>query len=220
MSKRSATPLIGLSLLLLCPISLAQDGGRPQQPHISELINLLEKNGLAQARVGVRTSSQPANEGITPALQQDEYPALSLFYSEGFKVIKGDECGVILRNDNTRLIAHSKLVHNPSPDQRYTAKLYIPLDKLSLKKGRKPYRHTSDPDKTHSHGTWRTEFKSNRSREDVVLTLFVPGQSVKAAVWEAETLFFTFDSKETSEKFDAAFRQAIRTCQPVKFLKR
>jgi hypothetical protein len=50
--------------------------------------------------------------------------------------------------------------------------------------------------------------------------LFAAGQKKQLAVWEAETLMFTFDSKETSEKFTAAFRQAIKTCQPVKYLMR
>ena len=131
-------------------------------------------------------------------------------------VVQGDTCGVTLRNENTRLIAHSKLVQDPPPDQRYTAELYIPLNRLSVSKGKRPYRHTANPDKAQLPGTWRTEFKSNWSREDVVLTLFSPGKTLKLRVWEAETLTFTFESKEMSEKFDAAFRQAIRICQPVK----
>jgi hypothetical protein len=77
---------------------------------------------------------------------------------------------------------------------------------------------TVNPDKAQLLGTWRTEFKSNRSQEDVVLTLFAPGQTDKLGTWKAETLTFTFDSKETSEKFTAAFRQAIEICQPVKYL--
>ena len=51
-----------------------------------------------------------------------------------------------------------------------------------------------------------------------MLTLFSPGKTPKLRVWEAETLTFTFESKEMSEKFDAVFRQAIRICQPVKFV--
>ena len=49
-----------------------------------------------------------------------------------------------------------------------------------------------------------------------MLTLFIPGQQGKLHVW----LTFTFDSKETSEKFDAAFRKAIQICQPVKYVMR
>jgi len=217
MRKRSRAALISISsaVLVLCPIMVLA-----QQPNIAEVMKWLDANGLAQARVGVRTSSEPASESLSPVLRQDEYPALSLFYSEGFRVIQGDSCGVVLRNDNTRLIAHSDLVKAPAPDERYTAELFIPLNRLSVTKGRKPYRHTSDPTKAQLLGTWRTEFKSNRSREDVVLTLFAPGQSLKLEVWEAETLTFTFDSKETSEKFNTAFRQAIQICQRVKYLKR
>jgi hypothetical protein len=223
MRKRSLRAfLISLVALVLCPLALAQDSsagpGLSSQPNIVEVMDWLDKNGLAQARVGIRTSSQPARDDTVP--QQDAYPALSLFYSEGFKFINLENCGVILRNDNTRLISQSQLVHNPTPNDHYSAELFIPLNRLSLKKGRKPFRHTSDLQKAQLLGTWRAEFKSNRSQEDVVLTLFVPGQTAKWRVWEAETLTFTFDSKETSEKFDAAFRQAIKICQPVKYMKR
>jgi hypothetical protein len=114
----------------------------------------------------VRTSSQPAIEGESAVVQQDELPALSLFYSQGFRVVQGDTCGVTLRNENTRLIAHSKLVQDPPPAQRYTAELYIPLNRLSVSKGKRPYRHTANPDKAQLLGMWRTEFKSNRSRDD------------------------------------------------------
>jgi hypothetical protein len=221
MHKHSFGKLLILSLLslLVSSIALAQDKSNspaslPQQPHIAEVMNWLDKNGLAQAKVGVRTSPQSARREI----QQDAYPALNLFYAEGFRLVQGDVCGVILRNDSTTLLAHSKLAHDPAPGQRYSAELYIPLDRLSVKKGKGPYRHTSNPDKAHLLGTWRTEFKNNRSQDDVVLTLFTPGQTTKMRVWEAETLTFTFDSKETSEKFTAAFRQAIKICQPVKYL--
>lgn len=176
----------------------------------------LDQNGLAQARIGVRTTSQSARE----EMQQDAYPALSLFYAAGFRVVQGDMCGVILRNDNTTLLDHSKLVHDPAPNQRYAAELFIPLGKLGVKKSKGPYRHTSNPDKARMLGTWRSEFKSSKSQEDMVLTMFAPGRTEKTQVWKAETLTFTFESKETSEKFTAAFRQAIEICQPVKFLKR
>jgi hypothetical protein len=183
-------------------------------------MNWLDKNGLDQARVGVRTSSKPARREFSGAVQEDAFPALSLFYSEGFKLVQGDRCDVILKNDNTRLLAHSQLVSPAPPDQHYTAELLIPLHRLSLTKGKGPYRLTSKPDKAQLLGTWRTEFKSNRSQEHVIITLFAPGQTAQLGVWKAETLTFTFDSKETGEKFTKAFRQAIKTCQPVKYLRR
>ena len=214
--ERAALITISVVVLLVCPIVLAQDKpALSNRANISEVMNSVDNIGLAQARVGIRTIPQSADEN----LQRDEYPALSLFYSEGFRMVQGETCSVILRNDSARLISHSSLAYDPAPGQPLTAELFIPLGRLSVKKDKKPFRHTSDPQKAQLLGTWRTEFKTNRSREDVVLTLFRPGQSAKLQVWKADTLTFTFDSKETSEKFDAAFRQAIETCQPVKFLK-
>lgn len=215
------TLVIAPLVLLLCPMAHAQDDGNApaglsQNPNISDVMNWLDKNGLAQARIGVRTISQSARKDI----QQDAYPALSLFYAEGFRLVQGDVCAVILRNDATTLIDHSSLAHDPAPGKRYSAELYIPLSKLSVKKGKGPYRHTSNPDKAQLLGTWRTEFKSSTSQEDVVLTMFAPGRSEKMQVWKGDTLTFTFESKETSEKFTAAFRQAIKICQPVKLIMR
>jgi len=112
-------------------MSLAQDSG-----NISEVRKRVDENGLAQARIGVRTSSQPGRKETPGVPQQDAIPALSLFYSEGFKLIRGDSCGVTLRNENTTLIAHSPLVQEPPPDQRYIAELFIPLNKLSVKKAK------------------------------------------------------------------------------------
>jgi hypothetical protein len=226
MRKRFLQSLVtnGVLLLVLCFVALAQDSagplpGLPQQPNIVEVMKWLDQNGLVQARVGIRTSPQ-AREEISGVVQQEAYPALSLIYSEGFKFIQIENCGVILRNDNTKLISHSKLAHDPAPGERIAAELFIPLNRFDSKKGRKPFRRTSDPDKAQLLGTWQTEFKTNHSREDVVLTLFAPGKSDKLGVWKAEALTFTFDSKDTSEKFDTAFRQAIKICQPIEYLKR
>jgi hypothetical protein len=176
-------------------------------------MNWLDKTSLPKARVGLRTSSTPQIDSDSPVLSQDQHPSDSLFYSQGFKLIKVDGCNLTLRNDHTRLIGHSTLVIDETPQQHYSAELYVPLYRLSEKKGRAPYRYTKDPRKSLLLGTWRTEFKSNRSREEGILTLFLPGHTEKIGGWEAETLTFTFDTKEESEQFNAAFRQAIRLCR-------
>ncbi|HJT28309.1 MAG TPA: hypothetical protein VJ784_12940 [Pyrinomonadaceae bacterium] len=210
------TLVISSVILLFCPVMLAQDSATPR-PDIVEVMNSLDKNGMGQARVGIRTLPQ-SREEVSGVLQREEYPALSLFYSEGFKFVRIENCGAILRNDNTQLISHSKLVNDPSPGERVTAELFIPLNRLSITKGRKPFRHTSDPQKAQLLGTWRTEFKSSKSLEDVVLTVFNSAGTTKLGVWKGDTLTFTFDNKQTSEKFDTAFRQAIKICQPIKYL--
>jgi hypothetical protein len=211
-----ATIVKSLLVFLLCPVLLAQDGASPR-PNIVEVMNSLDQNGLAQARVGIRTLAQ-SREEVSGVVQQEAYPALSLFYSEGFKFVQIENCGAVLRNDNAQLISHSRLVRDPAQGERRPAQLFIPLNRLSITKGRKTFRHTSDPQKAQLLGTWRAEFKSNRSQDEVVLTLFDSKQPSKLVVWKADTLTFTFDNKETSEKFDTAFRQAIKICQPIKYL--
>ena len=76
-------------VLFVCTVALAQDrAGQSQQPNIVDVMSRLDQNGLAQARVGIRTSAQPAREDLSGVIQQDAYPALSLFYSEGFKFVQ------------------------------------------------------------------------------------------------------------------------------------
>lgn len=227
MYNRSLLKLViaSLTILFLSRIAMAQDQSNtpaalPQQANISEVMAWLDTNGLAQARIGVRTSSRPAKQEVVGGIKTDAYPALNLFYAEGFRLVEGDVCGVILKNDDARLLAHSKLVDVPPPGQRYTAELFIPLSGLSVKKSKGPYRHTSNPDKAHLLGTWRTEFKSKGPKDDIILTLFDTSQTQKLNVLEAETVTFTFEDKETSEKFTTGFRQAIKICQPIKYLMR
>jgi hypothetical protein len=216
------TLLVVVSIALLSPGIFAQNRSQwpselDQRSSVLEILSWLDKTSLPHARVGVRTSSVPGTDpesiGYHTATRQDARPPDSLFYSQGFKLVKVDGCTLTLRNEDTKLIAHSTLIRDTTPEQHYSAELYVPLYRLSSKKGRAPYRHTNHPEKSRLLGTWRTTFKNNRSREDVVLALALPGRTEKLAVWEAETLTFTFDTKEMSETFDAAFRQAISLCR-------
>lgn len=179
---------------------------------VAQIINSLNKTGFSEARVGVRTKSVPKEENPF-APPQDEIPRLSLFYSAGFTLTGIEGCNLFLRNSDARLIQRSKLVYDKNPGERVRVELYVPLNRLSVKKGRVPYRHTSDPRKSQLLGTWRAEFKDNRDREDIILTTFLPGSAEKQTVWEADTLTFTFDTKEASEQFNDGFRQAIKLCQ-------
>ncbi|HEV8431090.1 MAG TPA: hypothetical protein VGQ41_24515 [Pyrinomonadaceae bacterium] len=76
------------------------------------------------------------------------------------------------------------------------------------------HRYTKDPEKVRLLGAWRTEFKYNGwfSRTMVGLTLS-SAEWKEPQRWEGMNLAFSFDTKEMSEKFDAAFRQAIRLCR-------
>jgi hypothetical protein len=198
-------------------VTVAQDRNRwppdlNQHSSVVEIVSWLDKTSFPQARVGIRTNSLPAVESLSPVLSQDQRPPESRFYSQGFRLVAADGCSLTLRNDDARLIAHSDLVPI-NLQEHYSADLYVPLSRLSDRKGRAPNRHTNKPEKSQLLGTWRTEFKSNRSREDVVLKLSPKSGTEKPVIWEAETLTFTFDSKGMSQNFDAAFRQAIRLCK-------
>jgi len=76
------------------------------------------------------------------------------------------------------------------------------------------HRYTTDQQKVRLLGAWRTDFTYNGSfsRTIVGLTLSSPDWK-EPQRWEGMNLAFTFDTKEMSENFDAAFRQAIRLCR-------
>ncbi len=207
--------------ILLSPTVRAQNPNHwptdlSQQSSVTEIMNWLDKTSFAQARVGIRTMSRGASQNdFVPMLSQDALPNYSLFFAEGFKLVQVSDCGVILQNDDTTMIDHSDMVSDSKPAQRLRAEIYVPLYRMSVTSGRPPYRHTKDPKKSGADGTWRTQYKTNRPREDVLLTLYVPGKTDKA-VWEADVVTFTFENKETSERFDTVFRHAIRLCQKKK----
>src|SRR5215208_5289102 len=177
--------LVVVSIALLSPGIFAQDRTRwpsdlNQSASVLEIMQWLDKTSFPHARVGVRTGSVPGDsDSLNLGPQQDARPPDSLFYAQGFKLISVDGCAFTLRNDDTRVIAHSKLTADDPSQSRYSVDLYVPLYRLSYKKGRAPYRHTKDPEKSRLLGTWRTTFKDNRSREDVLLTLYLPGRAKK-----------------------------------------
>jgi hypothetical protein len=85
---------------------------------------------------------------------------------------------------------------------------------MSSDKGKHTHRYTRDQDTVRLLGAWRTEFKYKGwfSRTMVALYLSSPEWKERQR-WEGMNLAFTFDTKEIGEKFDAAFRQAIRLCR-------
>lgn len=108
---------------------------------------------------------------------------------------------------------------NPRP-----LNLFIPLQKLKAKKA--TYRHTEKADQADLLGMWRTEFKMKseffliptreklKSLLENLLKIEVigVGQIGRNDAMNGDTITFTFDDREMSEKFDSAFRQAIKQC--------
>jgi len=117
----------------------------------------------------------------------------------------------MLRHDHARTVAKSKLEDNP-PD--LVAEVWVQLNRMSPNKGRRTYRYTKDPEKARLVGAWWTNFKYRGWSSNTIVGLNLNSSEWKERQrWEGMDVAFTFDTKEQSEKFDAAFRHAIRLCQ-------
>ena len=180
---------------------------------VYEILKWLDGTSFAHARVGVKTgSSEGYPDSYNPDLQEGT-PGYTLVFSQGFRLSGIGGCTPTLKNGDTHLVDHSKLISDAGSHR--AAELELRLDEMSPTKGKAPYRHTKNPEKARLVGAWRTEYKYKRFwRRRVVgaLTLYSRESEERLTTWNGETLTFTFDSKEMSEQFDAALRRAIRLC--------
>jgi hypothetical protein len=182
-----------------------------QSSSLSEILNWLDKNGFGAARVGLKSSDDSA------------------VFSQRFRLIKTDGCYLTLRNEDIKLLRFSTAaypeeyqsleVFRSKPDDDptpYPAELYINLNRINPVRGKGPHIHTKDPAKIKLFGLWRTEFMEKRGRsriqDNLLLVVFDSPPEVGRDDMRGNSITFTFDSKDTSEKFNAAFRQAIKLC--------
>jgi hypothetical protein len=181
-----------------------------QNSALAEILAWLDKNSFAKAWIGV-------NSGFASGV-----------FSQGFKLIKADGCFLTLRNENVDILELGSTAYpgEYSPletfftrkghSSPYRAELYLRLNRLNFERSKAPFLHTKKTDRAKLLGSWRTEFKekSGRSRpQDVILiTLFDAPPAAGRDDLYGENVTFTFDNKETSEKFYAVFLQAIRLC--------
>jgi len=200
---------------------------------LSEIVDWLDKNSFSHARIGLESdgpesytdSSDPMNSINLSVAQLSE----GLFFSSGFSLLKADGCGLTLRNDQVKILrgwtksydsnqmSLANFVFGKKGEKKLTpqsAVLFIPLDKMRYGGGKKPYQYTKKADEAKLFGTWRTKFKEKgffkRSVFQMEITA-VEDPELKGKM-HAGTLTFTFDDKDESERFDAAFRQAIKLC--------
>ena len=210
--------LLAMSIALLSSGTAAQERGRlpaelSRSPSVSEIVDWLDRTSFAYARVGLKTGSSEGLPGSYNPDWQEGTPSYTLVFSQGFRLSGIGGCTLTLKNGDTYLVDHSKLVKDTG--QHRAAELEIRLDEMGPAKGKAPYRHTKNPEKAKLIGAWRTEYKYKsfwRRRVVGELTLFSMESKERLGSWDGVTLTFTFDSKEMSEKFDAAFRRAIRLC--------
>ena len=181
-----------------------------QSSSLSEILDQLGKNYFGPAVIGLSAGYESAN------------------FSRGFKLTSTDGCYVTLRNDDVKILNYATRAF-PEEYQSleffrrkadklmsYPAELYLRLSRMNPEKGKRSHLHNKDPERAKVLGSWQTEFKvkSGRSRpqDDLLLVIFdsVPGDGRDEMF--AGSITFTFDDRETSEQFDAAFRQAIKLC--------
>jgi hypothetical protein len=184
-------------------------GDLNQNSSVAEIVTWLDQTSFRNARIVLKDSWDAF---IYRPPWDDTGPAEHTFiFTRGFRVTNIDGCNLMLRNDDARMVTKSKVEDSK---YRLVADIWVQLDRMSPKKGRRTYRYTNDPEKVSKLGAWRTEFKYNgwSSRTMVGLTLY-SAEWKEPQRWVGTNLTFTFDTKEMSEKFDAAFRQAIRLCR-------
>lgn len=233
-----ALSLVVLSLSLTSLVFAQKStlpSGLTKKSSLKEILDWLDKTGLAQARIGLSEDVQ----GIEP----DDIPNAHTGYSEwavfsqGFKLTKIDGCKITLRNDGVKLISFTTKYPNPAEgslddfrktannQSKYAGELFIPLQKLKAKKA--PYRHTKKTDQANLLGTWRTEFtrkfeffiiptrKRMKSLLEDMMEIEIIGAEPDGGndSMNGDTLTFTFDDKQVSENFYAVFRQAIILCK-------
>lgn len=216
--KRASLSLVLIGLLSAS--ALAQTNAQPpqrpdQSSSLAEILDWLDKNGLAYARVGVKGSVGKlalAMADSYTATGPIGYPsATTLNFSQGFKLSKVDACTLTLRNEDAQLIGKSEI-----GDKRthFAVELILPLDQMSDRKGKTISRYTGNLDKAKVFGTWRTEFtyKGFFSRVLFETSLFAPHTIEIQSSWIGNKATFTFDDKETAEQFSTVFRRAIKLC--------
>jgi hypothetical protein len=201
-------------VLLTSPRTPAQNkrplpGNLNQDSSVSEILTWLDQTSFRNARVVLKDSW----DVFTYRPPWDEMgPTKNTFiFTQGFRVTNIDGCNLMLRNDDARTVTKSKVDESP---HRLIADVWVQLDRTSPNKGRSTHRYTKDPEKGRLLGAWRTEFKYRGwfSRTMVGLTLYSDAWK-EPQRWVGLNVAFSFDTKEMSDNFDAAFRRAIRLCQ-------
>jgi hypothetical protein len=195
-----------------------------QSSSLTEILTWLDKNAFPYAQVGLRKKGGQA-PSLVPFKSGNPISAQERIFSAGFQITAVDGCQVTLGNKHIAIV-HSR---NPSSGTFYRfipqkngkreltpelALLFLPLDRMSERKGKGPHLQTGDQQKTKLLKTWQTTFdqKGLLRRSIFEMELTAAEQPQIKELGSFGYLSFSFDSKELAEQFNAAFRQAIRIC--------
>ncbi len=213
--------------LLLLPLAASAQTRPPApatepKPSIKEEFERLESADLfAAARVGL-TDNVLRHRNGTGLYDEPTLETEKEIFSQGFRFGSLEGCTLTLRNEDVRMLlspggerSRALTYAGGAPPTRHVAELHIQLAGLSARKGKSAMRVNSDPDKARLYGAWRAEyrFKGIVAKSPVFVSMFPAGLRESRKNYEGESVGFTFDSREQSLKFDAAFRRAIKLCE-------
>lgn len=215
--QRSLCALLLFSLMGFANFRAVAQQRRPlpaelnENSSLSEIVQWLDRTSFGNARIGLKDTWDDVT--YRPPWDHSEPAKHTFVFAPGFKLTNLEGCTIALKNDDPKTI--SKSMKLGEWKNRQVAQLNLELHRMSPTKGRSTYRYTKDPEKSRMLGAWRTEFKHKGWSYKSFLGVYLYSADSKKLEerWIGHNLAFTFDSKEMSEQFDAAFRQAIRLCK-------
>ena len=205
-----------------------------QLSSVPEIVDWLNKNSFPNARISLiyeggeaYRDSRDAMESMSLSLSRLSEVA---HFSPGFTLASLNGCDLKLKNEQVIIANWS----SDSYDQHYMSLsrfllagrkgekkltpirgvLFIPLDELSYKKGKGPYRYTNKEAIQRLLGTWRTVYQKKGLFRRTIFEMEVTAAEdpdLKGKM-TAQYLAVTFDDKKQSEDFNVVFRRAIQLC--------
>lgn len=184
-------------------------GGLKEDSTVSEILTWLGQTAIPDARIVLKDSRDDFL--YRPPWDDTEPMKHTFIFLEGFRVTNIDGCNWMLRHDDAREVDKSQVVDTTRP---LVVDLWVQLHRMSPDKGKRTHRYTNDPEKVRLLGAWKSDFKYKGWSSNTMAELKVHyPQGEKPQKWQGYNIAFSFDNKELSEQFEAAFRQAIRLCK-------
>jgi hypothetical protein len=196
-----------------------------QNSSLTEILGWLDENAFPYAQLGLREKGSHT-QSVVPFKSGNPIPAQERIFSEGFHVKFVNGCHVTLSNEHVAIIdarnpssgTFHRFINQKNGERELTPQLamvFLPLNRMSSKRGKAPHLLDKDHGYAKSVGWWRTSYEQkgffNKSIFDVELTAAQQPQTKELAHFEYLT--FTFATRELAQQFDAAFRRAINLCK-------
>ncbi len=184
-------------------------GGLKEDSSVLEILTWVGQTAIPNARIVLKDSRDDFL--YRPPWDDTEPMKHTFIFLQGFRVTNIDGCNLMLRNDDAREVDKSKVLDAKGP---VVVDLWVQLHRMSPDKGKRTHSYTKDPEKVRLLGAWKSEFKYKGWSSNTMAELKVHyPQADKPQKWQGYNIAFTFETKEMSEQFEAAFRQAIRLCR-------